>query len=178
MFVPATHFVLAFPLVVDSVFYGGYAVLFFLSVHVLCTRRKVMHNFHLACMILLFALSTTHIVLAYVLAFVSDYGVSAPYEIFSLRSQAPALFPEGDPSGTLNRMAESFRVLYGISNAVADAIILFRCYVIWSRNWKIIVLPAIGWLCSILSLSWLAMDELPSSSLQRVRCSPTSSLLH
>jgi len=150
MSIPPTSFVLVFPLVVDSLFYGVYSVLFLLSVYVLCTGRRPLFKFHLACMVALFALSTAHITLVYTLAFLSDFGVSAPYEIFSLRAQGPTLFPDGDPHGNLDRMAQSVRILYGLSNAVADALIIYRCYVIWAYKWKIVLLPILAWCASLL----------------------------
>ncbi|KAJ7453983.1 hypothetical protein B0H11DRAFT_2069982 [Mycena galericulata] len=112
--------------------------------------RRPFFKFHLACMVVLFTLSTAHITIMYTLAFLSNFGVSALYEIFSLRAQAPTLFPDGDPHDHLNGMAQSTRILYGLSNAVADALIIYRCYVVWASKWTVIVLPVLAWSATLL----------------------------
>jgi hypothetical protein len=76
---------------------GIYSVLFCQSVHVLLSRRRANYKFHLACMIVLFLLSTIHVALAYAWAFITDTGDAAIYEFNSWANPLPVLYAPGDP---------------------------------------------------------------------------------
>ncbi|KAJ7590017.1 hypothetical protein C8J56DRAFT_936677, partial [Mycena floridula] len=135
---------------IDSILYGVYSVLFFLSVHILCTRKQPKFRFHLGCMITLYSLSTIHIILVYSMAFIDDKGTAAPYHLFSLRMDTPNLFSDSDPA-SLTGIATALKVRFALSNAVADAILLHRCYVIWGFNWRAIILPGFLYLITIVA---------------------------
>ncbi|KAK7030226.1 hypothetical protein R3P38DRAFT_898932, partial [Favolaschia claudopus] len=94
---PRSHFIQYFPLVIDSLTYGVYAVLFYQSVNVLVSRRRPHYRYHLACMSALFLLSTIHISLAYTWAFITDTADTAIYELFSLKNPLPTLYMPDDP---------------------------------------------------------------------------------
>ncbi|KAJ7916340.1 hypothetical protein B0H13DRAFT_1871234 [Mycena leptocephala] len=81
--------------------YGIYSVLFCQSVHVLLSRRRANYKFHLACMIVLFLLSTIHVALAYAWAFITDTGDAAIYEFASWANPLPVLYAPGDPVSIL-----------------------------------------------------------------------------
>ncbi|KAF8194413.1 hypothetical protein K438DRAFT_819354 [Mycena galopus ATCC 62051] len=116
--------------------YGIYSVLFFQSCRVLCTQRRPHYKFHLGCMISLFLLSTIHIALAYTWAFITDgAGSTAIYELFSLRNPLPVLYSPDDPIA-VHRLGIILKARYSLANAIADAIMIYRCYVIYSFKWR------------------------------------------
>ncbi|KAJ7590026.1 hypothetical protein C8J56DRAFT_936699, partial [Mycena floridula] len=101
-------------------------------------------------MITLYSLSTIHIILVYSMAFISDKGAAAPYHLFSLRMDRPNLFSDNDPA-SLTGIATALKVRFALSNAVADAILLHRCYVIWGFNWRVIIPPGFLYLIIIVA---------------------------
>ncbi|KAJ6566511.1 hypothetical protein B0H19DRAFT_1138028 [Mycena capillaripes] len=141
---PRSHFSEYFPLAIDSLTYGIYSVLFYQSVQVLLSRRRPNYKFHLACMIVLFALSTIHIVLAYAWAFITDTADTAIYELFSLKDPLPVLYAPDDPISA-HHIGLLLKIRFSLANAIADTIIIYRCYVIWSFNWRPIALLIVSW---------------------------------
>ncbi|KAJ7882626.1 hypothetical protein B0H14DRAFT_2565309 [Mycena olivaceomarginata] len=167
-----------FPLVVDSLVYGLsvpfspdfravdhrmnagiYSVLFYQSVQVLLSRRTPNYKLHLGWMTTLFLLSTIHIALAYAWAFITDTADTAIYELFSLKNPLPVLYLPGDPL-SVHRIGILLKIRYTLANALADFIIIYRCYVIWGRRWRPVaflaiayVLTCIGGLLGLLPLS-------------------------
>ncbi|KAJ7816062.1 hypothetical protein B0H14DRAFT_1397607 [Mycena olivaceomarginata] len=148
-----------FPLVVDSLVYGIYSVLFYQSVQVLLSRRTPNYKLHLGWMTTLFLLSTIHIALAYAWAFITDTADTAIYELFSLKNPLPVLYLPGDPP-SVHRIGILLKIRYTLANALADFIIIYRCYVIWGRRWRPVaflaiayVLTCIGGLLGLLPLS-------------------------
>ncbi|KAJ6582710.1 hypothetical protein DFH09DRAFT_1145761 [Mycena vulgaris] len=143
-----SHFSSFFPLVV-RVTSGVYSVLFFQSVHVLCTHKRANYKFNLACMIVLFLLSTIHIALAYAWAFITDGADAAIYELYSLKNPLPVLFLVDDPI-VVHRIATIIKVRYALANIIADGILIYRCYVIWGFNWRPVAFPVFAYVCTII----------------------------
>ncbi|KAK7045025.1 hypothetical protein R3P38DRAFT_3389173 [Favolaschia claudopus] len=156
---PRSNFIQYFPLVIDSLTYGVYAVLFYQSVNVLVSRRTPNYRFHLACMSALFLLSTIHISLAYTWAFITDTADTAIYEVFSLKNPLPTLYLPDDPV-SVRRIGILLKLRFSLANAIADAIIIYRCYVIWGRRWRPVsflivayIFTCIGGILGLLPLS-------------------------
>ncbi|KAJ7336773.1 hypothetical protein DFH08DRAFT_1017836, partial [Mycena albidolilacea] len=146
-----SHFTQYFPLVLDSLTYGIYSVLFYQSVEVLLSRRRSNYKFHLACMIVLFFLSTLHIALAYAWAFITDTADTAIYELFSLKNPLPVLYATGDPE-SVHRIGILLKIRFSVAkvaSAVADAIIIYRCYLIWGFSWRAIAFLIAAWVLTI-----------------------------
>ncbi|KAK6995718.1 ras-GEF domain-containing protein [Favolaschia claudopus] len=131
---PRSHFIQYFPLVA-STSTRVYAVLFYQSVNVLVSRRRPHYRYHLACMSALFLLSTIHISLAYTWAFITDTADTAIYELFSLKNPLPTLYMPDDPV-SVHRIGILLKLRFSLTNAIADGIIIYRCYVIWGRRWQ------------------------------------------
>ncbi|KAJ7092257.1 hypothetical protein C8R44DRAFT_990341 [Mycena epipterygia] len=144
----SSHFTTYFPLVIDSLTYGIYSVLFFQSIQVLCSFRRPNYKFHLGFMILLFLLSTIHISLAYTWAFITDRAQTGIYEVFSLANPPPVLYGPDDPA-IVRRLGILIKIRYSLSNWIADGIFVHRCYVIWGRKWRPVAVPAFSYLCTI-----------------------------
>ncbi|KAF7373109.1 hypothetical protein MSAN_00518700 [Mycena sanguinolenta] len=106
---------------VGTFFYGIYCVLFCICMHVLVHRPSSRGNtVLLVTAIALFTFSTILIVLILVI-------VTA--EIEDLASI---------PSDSIQNAAY---ILYAINNSIADGLLIYRCYVVWNHNWRIIVVP-------------------------------------
>ncbi|KAJ7105858.1 hypothetical protein C8R44DRAFT_987487 [Mycena epipterygia] len=144
-----SHFITYFPLVIDSLTYGIYSVLFFQSVQVLCSYRRPNYKFHLGCMILLFLLSTIHISLAYTWAFITDRAQTAIYEVFSLDNPLPVLYGPDDPA-IVRRLGILIKFRGSLANCISDGIFVHRCYVLWGRKWQPVALPAFSYFCTII----------------------------
>ncbi|CAK5276367.1 unnamed protein product [Mycena citricolor] len=153
------RFVTYLPLAVDSLLYCVYTALFLRALTVLTARQRRAHmRTHLACISALFLLSTIHIVCAYVWALIADRGATAVYSLFSLKVPTPVLFDPGDPKA-VRTLAVILRVRYLLSNQIADAVVIHRCYIIWDRRWPAMVplliaytATFVGGICHVLPL--------------------------
>ncbi|KAJ6509787.1 hypothetical protein DFH09DRAFT_1198640 [Mycena vulgaris] len=106
---------------VGTFFYGIYFVLFCICMYILLHRPSSGGNtVLLVTAIALFTFSTILIVLILVL-------VTA--EIEELASI---------PSDSIQNAAY---VIYAINNSIADGLLIYRCYVVWNHDWRVIVLP-------------------------------------
>ncbi|KAJ7437889.1 hypothetical protein B0H11DRAFT_2106082 [Mycena galericulata] len=126
----------------DTFAYGIYSALFVQSVQVLLKRRRIHYKLHLCGLTALFLLSTIHIIAAYTWAFITDTATSAIYELLSLRNPPPDLYGPDDPM-VVHHLAGLLRARYAIANALADAILIWRCYVIWGNSWRAIAFPCV-----------------------------------
>ncbi|KAJ7486961.1 hypothetical protein FB451DRAFT_1535267 [Mycena latifolia] len=77
-------------------------------------QRRPHYKSHLACMIILFLLSTIHIALAYAWAFITDGGDAAIYEVFSLRNPLPVLYGPDEPR-SVHRIGVIIKVRYTLA---------------------------------------------------------------
>ncbi|KAJ7202859.1 hypothetical protein GGX14DRAFT_399228 [Mycena pura] len=122
--------------------------LFFQSIQLLYSRRRPNFKFHLGCMILLYFLSTIHIVLAYTWAFITDTADAAIYELFTMKDPPPVLFAPGDPSG-VQALATLLKFRWVLANTIADGILIYRCYVIWGFDWRPILFPVLSYTSTV-----------------------------
>ncbi|KAF7336145.1 Ras-GEF domain-containing protein [Mycena venus] len=127
---------------------GIYSALFVQSVQVLLKWRRTHYKLHLCCLTALFLLSTIHIVAAYAWAFITDTATTAIYEVLSLRNPPPDLYGPDDPI-VVHHLARLLRALYAIANVLADAILIWRCYVIWGNSWRAVAFPCVAYLVNI-----------------------------
>lgn len=65
-------------------------------------------------MILLFLLSTIHIILAYTWAFITDRAQTGIYELFSLDNPLPVLYGPDDPA-VVRRLGVLIKIRYTLS---------------------------------------------------------------
>ncbi|KAJ7791097.1 hypothetical protein B0H13DRAFT_2394389 [Mycena leptocephala] len=100
-------------------------------------------------MILLFLLSTIHIALAYTWAFITDRAQTGIYELFSLDNPLPVLYGPDD-AAIVRRLGILIKIRYTLANAIADGIIIYRCYVIWGCNWRPVAFPAFSYTCTLI----------------------------
>ncbi|KAF8172522.1 hypothetical protein K438DRAFT_1851339 [Mycena galopus ATCC 62051] len=106
---------------VGTFFYGIYLVLFCICMYILLHRPFSPGNtVLLVTATALFTFSTILIVLILVL-------VTA--EIEELASI---------PSDSIQNAAY---IIYAINNSIADGLLIYRCYVVWNHDWRVIVLP-------------------------------------
>ncbi|KAJ7590718.1 hypothetical protein C8J56DRAFT_1046966 [Mycena floridula] len=139
---------------VESIIYGVYSILFFLALHILCSRKRPNYKFHLSCIVPLYALTSVHMALEYALAFMSDLGPSAVYEIVTFRLQPPSFIDNRS-----KRVFIALRIVFAVISLIADAIIIHRCYVIWVFDRWIMIIPVAGYVCTIAATGAVLFDE-------------------
>uniref|UniRef100_A0A0W0FDX1 Integral membrane protein n=1 Tax=Moniliophthora roreri TaxID=221103 RepID=A0A0W0FDX1_MONRR len=109
--------------------YGLYVEMFGICVHILLTRKQGRYHRLLVAMILQFLLCT------------ADVALTTAYDILALARI------ENYSKTQANLQVAHFMMILA-SNATADAILLSRCYIVWGRRWKIIVLPLFAYIGS------------------------------
>ncbi|KAJ7725169.1 hypothetical protein B0H16DRAFT_1895180 [Mycena metata] len=124
---------------VENLFYGFYVSLFIESIVILIrtpTSRNRKQMYVLATTILLFALITARCMLDNIPSWIaiSDAGID-----FS-----PTVGPVG-----LASVASEFCV-----TLVADAFIIFRTFVVWNKNWKVIIVPSLVYAATLGCTIW------------------------
>ncbi|ESK84260.1 hypothetical protein Moror_3782 [Moniliophthora roreri MCA 2997] len=112
---------------VQCFFYGIYTALFTICTHIILKRQQRRYHYLIAIFLLFFLIS------AHVLLSVVDDAMWY-CNLFDCRWQSESL------RGRL--CTAKFELLIAAS-AVADAILLWRCYTVWGRRWQIVVLPMI-----------------------------------
>ncbi|KAJ6467737.1 hypothetical protein C8R45DRAFT_1171130 [Mycena sanguinolenta] len=100
---------------------GIYLVLFCICAYILLHRPSSRTNtILLVTAIILFTCSTVLTVLNLVLGTAEiDEMASIPYQ----------------------KVQDTAFVIYAINNSVADGLVIYRCYVVWNNDWRVIVLP-------------------------------------
>jgi len=115
------------------ILYGAYAILFGLCVYVLLKRRVkgAVNKPFLITALLAFTLNTGHIIV----------GIVRALQAFS---------DEGSSSSAIDYYAQSWlpldiirQVLMVTTSLVADIMVTYRCYLVWSCQWTVIVAPVI-----------------------------------
>ncbi|KAJ6560227.1 hypothetical protein B0H19DRAFT_1069903 [Mycena capillaripes] len=132
----------------DTFAYCIYSALFIQSVQILLSRRRPHQKLHLCGLTVLFLLSTIHIAAAYAWAFITDAATTGVYEIISLRNPPPDLYGPDDPV-VVHHLARLLRARYAIANALADAILIWRCYIIWGKSWRAVAFPCVAYVVNI-----------------------------
>ncbi|ESK83778.1 hypothetical protein Moror_11098 [Moniliophthora roreri MCA 2997] len=100
--------------------YGVYTVLSGISTHILLKRKRRWYRYDLVAVILLFLLASTCIALD-VADDIKNFrqGSASSIRVISSARLEPII----------------------VSSAIADAILLWRCYAVWGKRWKIVIAP-------------------------------------
>ncbi|KAJ7579893.1 hypothetical protein C8J56DRAFT_1166407 [Mycena floridula] len=131
---------------VECCFYAASSVLFFISLRVLWKRRDVQKR-NLACMTALYGLTTVHLVLAFIMVIKS---AGPTWDQVNLTRAYQPFISAGNDS--LKGLATGIKVLFFITNLLADAVLINRCYVIWGMRKRFIIVPAFTYICMIILL--------------------------
>ncbi|TFK96167.1 hypothetical protein BDV98DRAFT_597846 [Pterulicium gracile] len=112
---------------IQTLIYGSYVVLFFGCMYILLFRRpvscpKITPSFVLA----LFMLSTAHVIINLFKGVKAFTVVVDPNIIFA------------DFSAPIDLAKES---VYITAAALADTLLIFRCYMVWGHNWRVAIVP-------------------------------------
>ncbi|KAF6751010.1 hypothetical protein DFP72DRAFT_909025 [Ephemerocybe angulata] len=132
----------------ETLFYGFYACLFTFAMRIMITRRassekSTVRKIFFGSIILMFVTATVH-----------ECECLTTYRL--LRAFGFMLSPTGVPVGYLRMDTYwdnyAYSVMNGIMTWVADALVIYRCYVIWGSNVYVIILP------TLLSLAAMAVN--------------------
>ncbi|KAJ7713622.1 hypothetical protein B0H16DRAFT_541962 [Mycena metata] len=135
----------------EALCYGGFFVVFWMGVyiHVGFKKGQNLHNkvmFVISC--LMFIISTIHLSL-------DIYQLIRGYVDFRLAPGGPAGY-----IGQLSRWDHSMKdTLYVTQTILGDVAAIYRCWILWNRDWRIIVLPA-SLLCVTIGTGYYITDVL------------------
>ncbi|KAK7028069.1 hypothetical protein VNI00_015020 [Paramarasmius palmivorus] len=108
----------------EFLIYGVYAVLFGICIRILFRRKGKAYKYHLFAIVILFLLASADVAL-YMVQDLNNLSESfRPHEI------------EWEPITTMIQITF-------LCSAVADAILLWRFYMVWGRRWRIAIVPLI-----------------------------------
>ncbi|KAF8895288.1 hypothetical protein BD779DRAFT_715080 [Infundibulicybe gibba] len=116
---PAYMYIIA--ILFETLLYGIYIALFFVCVHILLHNKRTAQSPLLVLAILMFAIST------------ADIGVTYAYLLRCLLRGEIAPFKHIYPK----------LILYITNTVLADTLVIYRCYVVWGHNRRIIIFPCI-----------------------------------
>jgi len=134
-------------IILESILYGISSFLFGIAVWSLTYQRKSAEvpRSMLAAACLLFLLSTLRVVL----------DVSHVWEGFMYSTNIDLFFDDVSKDTVKN-------ALYEVETLVGDAIVIYRCYVVWQRI-DVIIIPVIGWFTVAVTATYTvwSMSQLP-----------------
>ncbi|KAJ7439066.1 hypothetical protein B0H11DRAFT_2103248 [Mycena galericulata] len=114
--------------------YGCFFVVFFIGVYIHFGFHKgqSLHNKIMFCIsVLMFIIATMHLA-------INVFRLIRGYVDFALAPGGPAGY-----IGTLNRWDHMMKdTLYATQSMVGDAAAIYRCWILWSRDYRVIVIPA------------------------------------
>ncbi|KAJ7649439.1 hypothetical protein DFH06DRAFT_553940 [Mycena polygramma] len=120
--------------------YGFYLNLFVFAVYTLKRRKTSGKQVLLAFNWIMALLGTTQIVLRLIMATMT---VRFLLQFIERGTESPL-----NLRGAYNSLYIAQEAIFAINNLVVDALFLFRCYVIWGSQWKVVILPALLILCT------------------------------
>ncbi|KAJ7888655.1 hypothetical protein B0H14DRAFT_2693336 [Mycena olivaceomarginata] len=118
---------------VSLLLYGVYINLFLLSVYTLARRRNGSgKKFLLAASCVIAVVATT------------DVALAIAQSILTVRSVQQLLHAQVIGHPRLVKTLQTAQLSLGVINLlVTDSLFLYRCYVIWGYQWKVLILPAV-----------------------------------
>ncbi|KAI0827051.1 hypothetical protein BC628DRAFT_1502452 [Trametes gibbosa] len=117
---------------VETFFYGTYAVLYAICIYILAYKKgkgSPVNRPMVMATTAMFLMSTVHVIVDLV------RGLKA---FFNAEQDALAYYAQIWDGLSIFKQA-----LYATNNIVADGLVVYRCYVVWGYNWKIITVPVV-----------------------------------
>ncbi|KIK43829.1 hypothetical protein CY34DRAFT_803335 [Suillus luteus UH-Slu-Lm8-n1] len=144
----STNVSAAVGMVCEAFLYGVYCVLFIASIVILVKRYRVSHRVILVANCLLFATSTAHFALVFNHFYIALEN--APFSAFG--DETPELM--------------GANLLSSVADLLGDLLLLYRCWLVWGKNYYVIILPLLtalaGFGC-ILPIPSLVLSINPTS---------------
>ncbi|KIK46125.1 hypothetical protein CY34DRAFT_65020, partial [Suillus luteus UH-Slu-Lm8-n1] len=135
--------------VCEAFLYGVYCVLFITSIVILFKRDRVSHRVILVANCLLFATSTAHFATVF-----NHLYIALEHSPFSeFEDETPELM--------------GANLLSSVVNLLGDLLLVYRCWLVWGKNFYVIVLPlltALGGFGCILPIPSLVLSINPTAS--------------
>ncbi|KAJ7239100.1 hypothetical protein C8J57DRAFT_1727449 [Mycena rebaudengoi] len=128
-------------LVIEIFFYGFHLTLFMVAIYTLFHRKIAGRRVLLAFSWAMAVFDTTQMVLR----LVTNVMEAHLFLRVIRHSMGPDTASTFSPSikGTLNSLHLAQGAIFGINNLVTDSLFLYRCYMIWGSQWKVIVFPGL-----------------------------------
>jgi len=124
---------------VESLFYGIYFVLFCSSIKMLLNKRKTIEG------------TTPLLAIAGVLGVLITWHVLTDMvrAVYSFKKDQVPLGPDLYYANVASALSLVKTALYLIITVIFDGFILHRCFMVWDRNYLVILLPFMVWLADI-----------------------------
>ncbi|KIY70508.1 hypothetical protein CYLTODRAFT_419732 [Cylindrobasidium torrendii FP15055 ss-10] len=115
-------------IICEALCYGAFTVLFVAAAWVMLSqrKRKPLNVTLLTTVTVLWILSTTHLVLDGIRLFSAFLGDQTPEEYYLTLS---------------NPLQVAKTAVYATMTLVGDAFVIYRVYIVWNRNWWIVLMP-------------------------------------
>ncbi|THU84685.1 hypothetical protein K435DRAFT_870024 [Dendrothele bispora CBS 962.96] len=117
-----------------SLLYGVYLVLFAICMYIIAHKKGSVSRLHFAALVALFVLAT--------LGFILDC-IYTNFKIEMILIEVTNSSLEGSNTAVPPSLSVTLFVLHGLTNIIADIILIHRCYKVWGAKKKVIVLPVI-----------------------------------
>ncbi|KAJ8076042.1 hypothetical protein PM082_022024 [Marasmius tenuissimus] len=108
-------------LMVRSILYGAYMILYGLCMYILFTQKRGRYWVHSILITAIYVAATIHFALTYAIHSI---------EVFS-----------SDMLLRIDQMELTISVLTIIANCMTDILLLWRCYLVWDRKLKVVIVP-------------------------------------
>ncbi|KIK58795.1 hypothetical protein GYMLUDRAFT_262349 [Collybiopsis luxurians FD-317 M1] len=131
------------PVVIGLTFYGIFIVLFSISIYIF-HRRFLPGKFYVVTTILFFTLATTSVALELAQIFISPlYPVLFDFHF-----------------NVINQLQTASHSIFIVSGLLSDAILIYRCYRLWNSKKRVVVVPALGLVGSL--VVWIVFTAVES----------------
>ncbi|KAH9841392.1 uncharacterized protein C8Q71DRAFT_853791 [Rhodofomes roseus] len=118
----------------ETLFYGMNIVLFCACIYILVAKRRTpkVNKYLIAIAVLMFSFSTCHVFLGF-------YRLIMGFIVLRDQPGGPAAF-FSDVSIPANVAKVG---LHTVNSIIGDSVVVWRCFLVWGRNWKMCLLPII-----------------------------------
>ncbi|KAE9392613.1 hypothetical protein BT96DRAFT_264868 [Gymnopus androsaceus JB14] len=113
------------PPAISILFYGFYLPLSLVCMPMVYRRKRAGYKAHLSAMLLLITASTASLIVQYMSGLIESTMTMSLVNDYTVLG------------------------IYIFSNVIADALLIYRCYVIWERDRLVVLVPVLGYLCNI-----------------------------
>ncbi|PBK67081.1 hypothetical protein ARMSODRAFT_338287 [Armillaria solidipes] len=157
-------------IIIESLIHGMYTALLGVALWRILSSSARQPKVLAGISVLMYILTTMHLSVRWFYArraFITN-GQTEETRFFALVDSLIAGGPLWAP--TISSVVASINIL------LADCIIIWRCWIIWGRNWRIVVLPSLCTLCGTIFNFFFLMQELtPSTGSQGQSVTPWGS---
>ncbi|KIK68279.1 hypothetical protein GYMLUDRAFT_710780 [Collybiopsis luxurians FD-317 M1] len=135
------------PSAISSLLYANYLPLSIICIFTVYRRKRAGYQYQIIAMSLLVLASTVSLIVQWVTQSRAFRDLEAALKTASGGADTTQIVQ----NSMAKTLLDDYTVLgiYIFSNVIADGLLMYRCYVIWNRDLKVVVIPALGYLSNI-----------------------------